>query len=116
MDDHFHDGDESSNDHDIAGDADVIGDDLAEQGDQHVGADQHRKCGQTHAQRTCHVSGSGKGGTGSQNENENGVLLDDTLQEDGQIIIFHQFSPPSRIFTASKQRSMAFRYPLLVIP
>ena len=55
------------------------------------------------------IGGGGEGRAGAENQHQNGVFLQDTVQEDGKTtVLFHYLLPSSKIFTAVKARRIAF--------
>ena len=55
---------------DVGGNAHLIGNNLAERGDRHVGADENYCRRNTHAERTGYRVGDGEGRAGSENQHE----------------------------------------------
>ena len=89
----------AGDDDDEAGNANLIGDDIAQQGDNDIGAQQYKGGRQTHAQRIEDRGGGSDGGAGAQHQNQNGVLLDDTIGEGFQLVTH---LVPHAPFTVSK--------------
>ena len=76
-----HAGNEAGDNHDEAGDTDLIGDDLAQQRDENVGKGQDDQHGHAHAQAVEERRGDGHGGAHTQQLHQHGVLGDQALFE-----------------------------------
>ena len=81
LDEHLHHRDEARDQNDIAGDAHLVGNDLAQRGDDDVRAEQDSRRRKTHAEGVPDAGGGGEGRAGAENEHQHGVFLDDALGE-----------------------------------
>ena len=74
--DHAHEG---GDDDDVAGDTHLVGDDVFQRRDEHVGHQQHEGRGRAHAQGVGHRGGDGERRTAAQHQNQGGVFFEETF-------------------------------------
>ena len=76
----------AGDDDDEAGDANLIGDDIAQERNNDIGAEQYKGGCKAHAQSIENRGGGSDGRAGAQHQNQYGVLFDDTVGKGFQLI------------------------------
>ncbi len=97
LDEQLHNGDEPRHNGDEGRDAHLVRDDLPQQGDNRVGAHQHKGGGGPHADGVGGGGGHRQGGAAAQHQPQHRVLLDDALGkllEQAVFLLFHRHAPP----------------------
>jgi hypothetical protein len=75
LDEHLHNGDKPRDNNNIAGDSHLIRDDVLEQCDYHIGANQYEGGGNSHTNPVDGHCGNGKSGAGAQQKDKDRVFL-----------------------------------------
>ena len=97
--DHLHQGHEGCDDHDEAGDADLVRDHFPQQGNDDVGADQNEGQRHAHAESALDGHGDRKHGAAAEQKDQDGVLFKDAVDKDLPFSLFHLFPPPYLILS-----------------